>query len=46
MSTRQILKVGVIGLGMGSGHVRNFQSHPNAEVVAIADVDKDKLESK
>lgn len=40
------LKVGVIGLGMGSGHVRGFQSHPNAEVVAVADVDKNKLDSK
>lgn len=40
------LRVGVIGLGMGSGHVRNFQSHPDAEVVAVADVDKAKLESK
>jgi predicted dehydrogenase len=40
------LRVGVIGLGMGSGHVKNFQSHPNAEVVAVADVDKVKLEEK
>ncbi len=40
------LRVGVIGLGMGSGHVNQYQSHPNAEVTAIADTDKAKLEAK
>ena len=39
------LRVGVIGLGMGSGHVRNFQSHPNSVVAAVADVDKNKLDT-
>ncbi|MFC1672300.1 Gfo/Idh/MocA family protein, partial [Planctomycetota bacterium] len=37
------LRVGVIGLGMGCGHVKTFQSHPNAEVVAIADVNEERL---
>ena len=40
------LRVGVIGLGMGSGHVKAFQSHPNADMVAVADVDKDRLETR
>jgi predicted dehydrogenase len=37
------LKVGVIGLGMGSGHVKEFESHPHCDVVAIADLDKERL---
>lgn len=40
------LSVGVIGLGMGSGHVRNFQSHPQSKVVAVADVDQAKLDKR
>jgi predicted dehydrogenase len=31
------LRVGVIGLGMGNSHIRNFLTHPQVEVVAIAD---------
>jgi predicted dehydrogenase len=37
------LRVGVIGLGMGRGHIKGYQSHPAAEVVAIADVDEKRL---
>jgi predicted dehydrogenase len=37
------LKVGVIGLGMGSHHVKAFSSHAGVDVVAIADLDKDRL---
>lgn len=38
------LKVGVIGLGMGRNHVRMFQEHDGAEVIAIADPAAEKLE--
>ena len=38
------LQVGVIGLGMGRGHVAGYQEHPGAEVVAVADLDADKLQ--
>lgn len=38
------LRVGVIGLGMGRAHVHEFQNHPNAEVVAIADIDEKRLD--
>lgn len=31
------LRVGVIGLGVGAGHVAAYQSMPNAELVAICD---------
>lgn len=37
------LRVGVIGLGMGKGHIRGYMTHPQAEVVAIADVSEQVL---
>jgi predicted dehydrogenase len=37
------LKVGVIGLGMGKHHIKGFQMHPSAEVVAIADINQQLL---
>ena len=37
------LRCGVIGLGMGKGHIKGYQSHPQAEVVAIADLNADLL---
>jgi predicted dehydrogenase len=37
------IRVGVIGLGIGRHHIRGFQSHPAAEVVAIADLDDARL---
>lgn len=37
------LKVAVIGLRMGKGHVRGVLSHPEAELVAICDIDKEQL---
>lgn len=39
------LRCGVIGLGMGKGHVRAYQAHPDAEVVAIADPDEKRLQA-
>ncbi|TVR08376.1 MAG: gfo/Idh/MocA family oxidoreductase [Planctomycetota bacterium] len=33
------LRVGVIGLGMGRGHVANFNKHSGCRVVAICDLD-------
>ena len=38
------LRIGVIGLGMGRHHVGGFQGHPNAEVIAIADLDPERLQ--
>jgi predicted dehydrogenase len=37
------LRVGVIGLGIGRGHAKAFQTHLFAEVVAIADKDEARL---
>ena len=37
------LRVGVIGLGMGRWHVERFNSHPQAEVTAITDLDETRL---
>lgn len=41
MSTR--LRVGVIGVGVGQAHIVGYQAHPNAEVVAIADLSSQRL---
>jgi predicted dehydrogenase len=37
------IRVGVIGLGIGRHHIRGYQTHPAAEVVAIADLDEARL---
>ncbi|MDN0083242.1 Gfo/Idh/MocA family oxidoreductase [Crenobacter sp. SG2305] len=37
------LRVGVIGLGIGRLHIEGWQQHPNAEVVAIADPNLERL---
>jgi predicted dehydrogenase len=34
------LRVGVIGLGMGRNHISGYQTHPAAQVVAVADVNE------
>jgi predicted dehydrogenase len=34
------LRVGVIGLGMGRHHIKGYLTHPDAEVVAISDVNE------
>lgn len=37
------LRAGVIGLGMGKNHIKNFQEHPEVEVAAICDLDQQRL---
>ena len=37
------IRVGVVGLGIGRHHIRGYQSHSAAEVVAIADLDEARL---
>jgi len=37
------LRIGVIGLGMGRGHVKGFQELAGAEVVAVCDPDASRL---
>ena len=37
------LKIGVVGLGMGNWHIKCFNEHPSAEVVALADPNKERL---
>lgn len=40
------VRVGVVGLGiMGRVHTRAYRSHPDAEVVAVCDIDKVKAEA-
>ncbi|WP_027720781.1 Gfo/Idh/MocA family protein [Maridesulfovibrio zosterae] len=38
-----MLKVGVIGLGVGEAHVKNFAANEHCEVVSICDFNTDKL---
>ncbi|MEM1063302.1 MAG: Gfo/Idh/MocA family oxidoreductase, partial [Planctomycetota bacterium] len=39
------IRVGVIGLGHGRRHIEGYREHPTAEVVAIADLDDERLDS-
>jgi predicted dehydrogenase len=39
------LKMGVVGLGMGRGHARGYQSHPGCELVALCDLDEERLKA-
>ena len=38
-------RCGVIGVGMGKGHCKSFHKHPDCELVAVADIDKARLEA-
>ena len=38
------LKMGVVGLGMGRGHARGYQSHPGSELAAVCDQDEGRLQ--
>ncbi len=40
------LRVGVIGLGMGRNHVREFGNHPQCDVVAISDLSQERLDEQ
>ena len=40
---KQKLRMGVVGLGMGRNHVKGFQSHSGAEVVAVCDANGELL---
>ena len=38
-----VMKIGVIGLGVGEKHIEAYQSHPKCDVVALCDFDEKKL---
>jgi predicted dehydrogenase len=38
-----MLRAGIIGLGVGEQHIAGYRAHPEAEVVAVCDVDPGKL---
>ena len=40
------LKFGVIGLGVGAKHAAAIAAHPQAELVAICDIDADRLKAR
>lgn len=37
------VRAAVIGLGVGEQHIAGYRAHPEAEVVAVCDIDPDKL---
>lgn len=37
------LRMGVVGVNMGKGHALGFRSHPDAELMALCDLDVDRL---
>jgi len=39
------LRVGVIGVGMGSGHISGYQKDGRAEVAAVCDVNRERLQA-
>jgi len=39
-----VIKVGIIGLGVGEAHLKSYQSIENIEVRSICDIDKSRLE--
>jgi len=43
---RRKLRMGVVGLGMGAGHVKGYQADGRAEVVALCDVDGARLKAR
>ena len=43
MKSNKKIRVGVIGLGVGSHHARTLYHHPNCELISICDFDKNKL---
>ncbi len=40
---KKTVRVGVVGLGMGRVHIEGYQEHPDAEVVAITDLNEARL---
>jgi UDP-N-acetyl-2-amino-2-deoxyglucuronate dehydrogenase len=41
---KPLIKVGIIGLGVGEAHLRSYQEIQNVEVKSICDIDKTRLE--
>jgi predicted dehydrogenase len=39
------IKAAIIGLGVGEQHIQGYRSHPACDVVALCDLDEQKLES-
>lgn len=39
-SSQKKVRVGVVGVGIGSLHIQGYQRHPQAEVVAACDINE------
>jgi predicted dehydrogenase len=40
---RPLLRVGIIGLGVGESHIAGYEQDPRARVMTLCDIDRDKL---
>ncbi|MBI3921364.1 MAG: Gfo/Idh/MocA family oxidoreductase [Armatimonadetes bacterium] len=45
MKATNKVRVGVVGLGMGRWHLQNYAQSSNTQVVALCDIDKERLEA-
>lgn len=43
-SSKKKVRVGVVGAGIGSLHIQGYQRHPQAEVVAVCDIDEERAQ--
>jgi predicted dehydrogenase len=41
-----VFRVGIIGLGIGRHHIQGYRTHPDAQVVAVADLDEARLQQR
>ena len=39
----EIIKVGIIGLGVGQRHLEAFEANPICEVISVCDFNEDKI---
>ncbi len=43
-SSKKKVRVGVVGVGIGSLHIQGYQRHPHAEVVAVCDINEERAQ--
>ena len=39
-----MLRVGIIGLGVGEAHIQGYESHPQCEVISLCDFNPEKID--
>lgn len=44
-TSQEVIKVGIIGLGVGEKHAREYQKHPKCKIITLCDFSEDKLKN-